>query len=94
MSSSLSTSDNFQDEIVINSITPTTATAAVTPTVSVPTPSTSTPQFRCSYLPYQLHQFFTDDTPDSLAYQLQNLHLPTVEGQLQIRAVMNMIHFC
>lgn len=93
MSSSLSTSDNFQDETIINSITPTTATVAATPTVSVPTPRTPTPQFRCNYLPYQLHQFFTDDTPDLLAYQLQNLHLPTVEGQLQIRAVMNMIHF-
>ena len=93
MSSSLSSSEKLQDGVIIDTATPTTAFASATANDTLPSQIEPNPEFRYNYLPYQFHQFYNDNRPEALARQLHNLHLPTVEGQLQIRAVMNMIHF-
>lgn len=93
MSSSLSSSDDLQDHIILNTITPATATTAIVDAPNAADTPVSTPQFRYNTLPYQFHQFFYDQTPESLGIQLEDLELPTMEGRLQVHAVMNMINF-
>ncbi|KAI5957725.1 hypothetical protein KGF57_002991 [Candida theae] len=102
MSSSSFSSGSSRGCVVVDAATPTTAIpAAATPNGSDPLPplphppsiESTTPQSRCNDLPNQFHQFFNDNSLDLLVHQVHDLKSSTIEGQRQIRAVMNMFHF-
>ncbi|KAI5967887.1 hypothetical protein CANMA_002655 [Candida margitis] len=100
MSYSSCSSADYEEQRITDMFTPTTAavpaaTATVTTTIDVPSSGFLEPPSQSQYstLPFQFHQFFTDDTPTTLAIQLKNLHLPTSEGRLQVHTCMNMINF-